>query len=73
MKRTFTILMAFLLIGCAETNKNKFLEVYEEPMHKLVFEKDELKIIDVQINPRDTTQFHLHTQCFCFFRRAESC
>jgi hypothetical protein len=22
--------------------------------------KDELKIIDVQINPRDTTQFHLH-------------
>jgi uncharacterized protein YcfL len=40
MKRTFTILMAFLLIGCAaKTNKNKFLEVYEEPMHKLVFEK----------------------------------
>jgi hypothetical protein len=24
-------------------------------MHKLVFEKDELKIIDVQINPRDTS------------------
>jgi hypothetical protein len=38
MKRTFTILMAFLLIGAA-TTKNKFLEVYEEPMHKLVFEK----------------------------------
>ena len=54
MKRTFTILTVFLLIGCVgstdkkkEESKNdnsKFLEVYEEPMHKLVFEKDELKI-----------------------------
>jgi hypothetical protein len=67
MKRTFTILMAFLLIGCAaKTDKSKFLEVYEEPMHKLVFEKDELKIIDVQINPRDTTQFHLHRYSMFF-------
>jgi hypothetical protein len=70
MKRTFTILTVFLLIGCvgstdkkkeeAKNDNSKFLEVYEEPMHKLVFEKDELKILDVQINPRDTTQFHLH-------------
>jgi hypothetical protein len=65
--------MAFLLIGCSKTNKNKFLEVYEEPMHKLVFEKDELKIIDVQINQETLPTFYIDTQCFCFFRRAESC
>jgi hypothetical protein len=39
----------------AQQNKQRinFLKSIK-PMHKLVFEKDELKIIDVQINPRDT-------------------
>ncbi len=64
------ILLTSLLVGCygksdkkQEENKiseNKFVEVYEEPSHKLVFENKDFKILDVQIKPNDTTLFHRH-------------
>jgi len=71
MKRTFTILiMTLLLIGCAgkadekkaesKISKSEFVEVYEEPRHQLVFEKGNLKILDIQIKSGDTTLFHRH-------------
>ncbi|MFD2585902.1 hypothetical protein ACFSQJ_03100 [Croceitalea marina] len=64
------ILLISLLVGCygksdkkEEENKiseNKFVEVYKEPRHKLVFENKDFKILDVQIKPNDTTLFHRH-------------
>ena len=64
------ILLTSLLVGCyMESDKkqegykiseNKFVEVYEEPRHKLVFENKDFKILDVQIKPYDTTLFHRH-------------
>jgi len=71
IKRIFTIfLIVLLLIGCnRETKKNKsetkinvdeIVEVYNEPLHKLVFEKGYVKILDVQIKPQDTSLFHWH-------------
>jgi hypothetical protein len=54
MKRTFTILMAFLLICCSKKQTRiNFLKSMKNPCTNLSLKKDELKIIDVQINPRD--------------------
>ena len=52
-----------LMISCTSpgSDKNKIVQVYAEPMHQLVFEKGEVKILDVQIMPHDTTQFHIHS------------
>ena len=36
------------------------LEMWEEPMHKLVFTKDNIKVMDVVIPGGDTCQFHIH-------------
>jgi hypothetical protein len=62
------ILLTIILVGCAgksddkktEIKNNEFVEVYEEPRHKLVFENKDFKILDVQIEPNDTTLFHRH-------------
>lgn len=64
------MLLTSLLIGCYgksdkkqkenKISENKFVEVYEEPRHKLVFENKDFKILDVQIKPNDTTLFHRH-------------
>ena len=34
--------------------------VREEPRHHLVFENDQIRILDVFLAPYDTTQFHVH-------------
>lgn len=34
--------------------------VYQEPRHRLVLEDEELKLLDVQILPGDTTLNHTH-------------
>lgn len=34
--------------------------VYEEPYHHLVFENEMVRILDVQLQPGDTSAFHLH-------------
>lgn len=71
MKRIFIILLPTLfLFGCvgkmdkkktdAKSSKSKYVEVYQEPHHHLVFENKDLKILDVQIQPGDTTLFHIH-------------
>ena len=36
------------------------LEMWEEPMHKLVFTKDNIKVMDVVIPGGDTCQYHIH-------------
>jgi len=43
------------------TQEEKIVPVHEEPRHHLVFDSPEMRIVDVQIPPGDTTLFHTHT------------
>lgn len=71
MKRIFTLLLLALLIfgGVritaqekteAKTSNDEYVEAYQDPYSHLVFENKDLKIIDVQMEPGDTTLFHWH-------------
>lgn len=74
--RIIILLTAFLISGCNQFNDTKtttpagdnaeVVNVYDEPMHKLVFEDKSFKIIDVQIPAGDTTLFHLHEDPMLF-------
>jgi quercetin dioxygenase-like cupin family protein len=50
--------LGFLRVGPAEAQR--VVMVYEEPRHRLVFEDGDLKLLDVQILPGDTTLNHTH-------------
>ena len=54
----------FLFLICTismlQTYAQEVIAVSKEPMHKKVFENDYLRVLDVQIAPGDTTQFHKH-------------
>lgn len=52
----FILLAASPLAGAAET----VVPVHEEPRHRLVHEGPELRVLDVEIAPGDTTLFHRH-------------
>src|SRR5689334_94619 len=45
------------------------LLVHEEPRHKPIFQNDKIRILNVQLPPGDTTQYHLHhtPSVFLFF------
>ena len=62
------ILCAIMVSSCEISNKEqtKIIEVYNEPMHKLVFQKGDVKILDVQLKPHDTTLYHLHRNPFFY-------
>ena len=36
------------------------MPVYQEPYHKLVLEKPEARVLNVQVEPGDTSLFHIH-------------
>ena len=46
--------------GGMDAKEADWVMVYEEPRHRLVFEKDDLRIISVNIPVGDTSMFHLH-------------
>lgn len=46
--------------------------VYREPRHRLVWEGGPIRVLDVQIAPGDTTQFHVHDAPFLAVRVAVS-
>jgi len=64
------VMLTIFLVGCSGKSDKKiteikisdseFVEVYEEPRHKLVFENKDFKILDIQIKPNDTTLFYRH-------------
>jgi len=45
---------------CCSLYSNAQVAVRNEPRHHNVFENDYIRILDVFIPPRDTTQFHIH-------------
>ena len=40
--------------------------VYEEPLHKLVFSNQFVRILDIQAQPADTSQLHVHNENYCY-------
>jgi quercetin dioxygenase-like cupin family protein len=53
-------LLATVLIKVGEAEAQRVVMVYEEPRHRLVFEDRDIKLLDVQIQPGDTTLHHTH-------------
>jgi quercetin dioxygenase-like cupin family protein len=57
---------AMLLVGSlvfpgVELAAQRVVPVHQEPRHRLVLEDAELKLLDVQILPGDTTLYHTHS------------
>lgn len=46
-----------IAVSCAE---EKVVPVYEEPLHRMVFEREPVRVLDVQLRPGDTSLYHLH-------------
>ena len=54
------ILFLVCTISMIQTHAQEAIAVSKEPMHKKVFENNYLRVLDVHIQPGDTTQFHKH-------------
>lgn len=55
--------LAFAVIGCRSTREAALsgpVPVYEEPRHHLVFQNALVRVLDVEVPPGDTTQYHIH-------------
>jgi len=51
-------LLLFLILF---VNTNGQLPVSQEPYHRVVFENDRVRILNVMLPPGDTTQYHVHS------------
>lgn len=53
-----------LLIACfivtVSVSAQKYVPVRDEPRHHNVFENEIVRILDVHLGPKDTTEYHLH-------------
>ncbi len=58
MKASLTLLLILLSIQSGWTQDT--LPVYQEPFHHLVFENSEIRILDVRLQPGDTSDWHRH-------------
>src|SRR4051812_27455504 len=52
---TFAALFSLTLLAA-----EKPVPVRDEPMHRVVFENDTVRLIDVQIKPGETSLYHIH-------------
>lgn len=57
-----TCCVGALLLSAAALAQNpaKPVPVRDDPRHKVVFENDYVRVIDVQIKPGDVTEYHVH-------------
>jgi hypothetical protein len=59
----YTKYLGLLLLCLALCNRlNAQVPVYEEPRHKPVLVNDHIRLLDVHLNPGDTTFFHVHAK-----------
>ncbi|HRW75034.1 MAG TPA: hypothetical protein P5563_03975, partial [Saprospiraceae bacterium] len=42
------------------------IPVYQEPYHHLVFANDEIRILDVRLQPGDTSAWHVHRDAITY-------
>ena len=54
-------LFLFLLVPALHMKAQDAIEVSKEPLHKNVFENEYLRVLDVRLQPGDTTMFHKHS------------
>ena len=66
----FTVALTFL-----STFLTAQVQVSKEPMHKKVLENNYIRLLDVWLQPGDTTQFHIHStpSVFLHFSNATYC
>ena len=53
-------LLALIVLFFSAGQLSAQVLVHEEPRHRAVFENDKIRILDVLIQPGDTTQYHIH-------------
>jgi len=61
-----------LLLFASQAPAQSAVPVHEEPRHRLVFSQQQLKLMDVEIQPGDTTLFHVHDAPALFITIATS-
>ncbi|MQA91007.1 MAG: hypothetical protein GEU90_12340 [Gemmatimonas sp.] len=54
------VLLLLALVAAGKAEAQRTVVVHEEPRHRLVHEEGDLKLLDVQILPGDTTLDHTH-------------
>ena len=54
------LLLSITAMSRAASDKPPVVPVYEEPRHRLVFEKGHIRIFNTSIPPGDTSLFHFH-------------
>lgn len=47
-------------------NATDTIPVYQEPFHHLVFHNDEIRILDVRLEPGDTSAWHVHQNAITY-------
>jgi quercetin dioxygenase-like cupin family protein len=52
--------IAALIAGADDLLAQRVVMVYQEPRHRIVLQEDDLYVLDVQIQPGDTTLDHTH-------------
>ena len=67
MKHNFSLLIGLLIFGIHSLGAQ--VQVSKEPRHRLVIENEYIRLLDVWIEPGDTTQFHKHStpSVFCYY------
>ena len=69
LKLLLFISVPFLINACTKSNQNitelekpiSFIkEMWEEPRHQLILSKSGIKVMDIRIPPKDTSEYHLH-------------
>jgi hypothetical protein len=57
-----TKIISFLLLAIFQSLKLfAQVQVSQEPFHRVVFQNKYVRILDVLLQPKDTTQFHIHS------------
>ncbi len=55
-----SVLAAAILAGAGELHAQRTVHILQEPRHRTVHQDGDVYLIDVQINPGDTTLLHTH-------------
>jgi len=65
----FLLLICVTVATCLSTTLLAQVQVSKEPRHRLVMENKYIRLLDVWIEPGDTTQFHKHStpSVFCYY------
>lgn len=68
----YFLCIALLIISCRQLSAQ--MPVSKEPRHKVVFENNKIRVLNVILPPGDTTFYHVHStpSAFIFFTRTNT-